>query len=410
MPQFHELADIVPLMEGEAFERLVEDVRAHGVLDAIVLYEGKILDGRNRYRALDEVNKGRTPTERMAHREIKFEERYPDTDPAEFVWSKNVARRQMTPGQEALAASKMSNLKAGSNQYARKFLPGGEATRPDQSATLQEVSKTTGVPSRSIKRAGAVQRKAIPEVTEKVASGALPLFTAEKIAELPEEKQAEVVELGDVRKIRNAIREAKGEAPVNNGAPGRGRVGPKILMARHMDLPDLSMVQKIGEDWEENVELIKELDPERVTEFLAMLKKSRTATTRLINLIEHGDVRGTLAKSSSLKTSGAKGNAASTTATAARKKAAPKASAAKKAPGTITASGAPTVPSVRKTVANSKASATTSKTAKATAAAKAARADKADALRKIATPAPAEAVTSDAPVVSAANEKSETTK
>src|SRR5688500_20160434 len=87
MPEFHELADIVPLMEGEAFERLVEDVRSNGVLDAIVLYEGKILDGRNRYRALTEINKGQPPTERMSHPEIKFEERYPHTDPADFVRS-----------------------------------------------------------------------------------------------------------------------------------------------------------------------------------------------------------------------------------------------------------------------------------------------------------------------------------
>jgi hypothetical protein len=338
MPEFHELADIVPLMEGEAFAKLTEDIRSKGVLDAIVLYEGKILDGRNRYRALDEINKGLSPTERMAHREIKFEERYPDTDPADFVWSKNVARRQLTPGQEALAASKMATAKrgnpTGSNQYARKYAPGH-----DSPATIDEVSETTGVPRRSIARAGAVRRKAIPEVTEKVASGALALKTAEQIAELPEEKQAEIVDLGDVRKIHDALREAKGEAAVSNG-PGRGRVGPKVLMARHMDLHELSMVQKIGADWEENAELIKDLDPDRVAEFLAMLKKSRTATTRLINLIEHGDVRGTLAKSSALKTSSAKGSAAGgqakATAAAAKKARAaktttPKTTATKKA-------------------------------------------------------------------------------
>src|SRR4051812_1459658 len=49
--EFHPLADLFPLLEGAEFEEVVEDVRAHGVREAIWLYEGKILEGRNRYRA-----------------------------------------------------------------------------------------------------------------------------------------------------------------------------------------------------------------------------------------------------------------------------------------------------------------------------------------------------------------------
>jgi hypothetical protein len=51
---FHELANEYPLIEGDEFDNLVEDIRKHGILEPIVLFQGKILDGRNRYRAAKE--------------------------------------------------------------------------------------------------------------------------------------------------------------------------------------------------------------------------------------------------------------------------------------------------------------------------------------------------------------------
>jgi len=44
--EYHEIANIFPMMVGAEYEQLLADIMENGQLDPVVLYEGKILDGR----------------------------------------------------------------------------------------------------------------------------------------------------------------------------------------------------------------------------------------------------------------------------------------------------------------------------------------------------------------------------
>jgi hypothetical protein len=114
---FHPLANLFPLIGGEGFDALVEDIKANGLMDKIVVYEGAILDGRNRYRALLKLNKFK-PHANYAAPLIK-EEPYKSffiqlplgKDPLDFVKSKNQNRRHLSINQRAMVAVDLANMK-----------------------------------------------------------------------------------------------------------------------------------------------------------------------------------------------------------------------------------------------------------------------------------------------------------
>src|SRR5262249_16985222 len=88
--RFHPLADIFPLMEGEAFDALVADIKANGLVEPIVILDDMILDGRNRYRAC--LAAGVEP--RTVNGDGWID------DPAAYVITANIHRRHLTADQK----------------------------------------------------------------------------------------------------------------------------------------------------------------------------------------------------------------------------------------------------------------------------------------------------------------------
>ncbi len=113
-PKFHPAADLFPLMQGVEFDELVADIKANALRFKIILHEGMILDGRNRYRAM--LAAGHTPTE--GHFQ-EYEPAVPSDTPLSYVITANLHRRHLTTKQKREIIAKL--LKASPEKSDREI-------------------------------------------------------------------------------------------------------------------------------------------------------------------------------------------------------------------------------------------------------------------------------------------------
>jgi ParB-like chromosome segregation protein Spo0J len=185
----HPLADIFPLVEGAEFDELVADIREHGLHEPIVLFEDKILDGRNRYRACEAG--GVEPTFTV----------YQGDDPVAYVVSLNLRRRHLDESQRAMVAAKLATLKLGDNQHS-------------EGPSIEEASRLLNVGHASVERAKTVHHTGAPELIHAVERGAVSVSAAADVATLPVQEQQEIVARGEREILEKAktIRAERAEA------------------------------------------------------------------------------------------------------------------------------------------------------------------------------------------------------
>lgn len=171
--EFHSVTEIFPLIDGEEFEALVDDIRANGLREPIWRDgSGRIIDGRNRYRAC---------------RAAGVQPRYTTWDGEEslvaLVVSLNLHRRHLTPSQRAAIAVEIlpkleleardrrnGHLKRGDQKPVGQFSDHRERSA-HQAADLVQVnhdyvSKAKTIKNRSPEKFTEIRsgRRTVPEV------------------------------------------------------------------------------------------------------------------------------------------------------------------------------------------------------------------------------------------------------
>jgi hypothetical protein len=190
----HPLADLFPTLDDSDLAALTADIAAQGLREPIWLYDGRILDGRNRYRACQALGLA-CPTRE-----------YVGENPLSLVLSMNLHRRHLTESQRAMVAAKLANMRQGARTDVRPRVNLPEVSNAQAAETLN-ISESL------VKHAKKVQAEAQPEVIKAVEGGHMAVSAAAKLANEPVAVQRAVVktlETGAAKTVPEALTRVQG--------------------------------------------------------------------------------------------------------------------------------------------------------------------------------------------------------
>jgi hypothetical protein len=158
----HPAADLFPMPPETVLKELADDIKANGLVHAIVRDSaGRILDGRIRLAACE-----------MAGVEPRFDT-YNGDNPIAFIVSANLRRRHLNESQRAMVAAGIAQLTHGGDR------------RSDQAANLQlEIPNASiaaamlHISERSVASAAVVRKHGSPELIHDVEAGKVSVSAA----------------------------------------------------------------------------------------------------------------------------------------------------------------------------------------------------------------------------------------
>lgn len=191
----HPAANLFPTMTDEELQGLIQDIRDNGQREDATIWNGQLIDGRNRLSACNSLGI-----------ELECCELDGDYDPIKWVLSHNLHRRHLTPSQKAQVAVKLKKMlepeakerkrdggkQAGNGRPKKDAAKLPQAKREPDSRT--QAAAMLGISGKLVDAAEKVETKGTPELNAAVASGKVSVSRAAKIADAPKDKQAELMD------------------------------------------------------------------------------------------------------------------------------------------------------------------------------------------------------------------------
>ncbi len=173
---WHEAANLFPMLGEQDAADLADDIAKHGLQNPVILFEDKVLDGRNRLLAC-----------RAAGVEPKFIEWQPNgTSPLVWVISQNLKRRHMDATQKAVVAYEALPLfEAEAKKRQKKHggtAPGKQNTGGKNSTSVygkarEQAAKTTGANAHYVADVKRIADK-LPDLLPKMKAGEVTMTEA----------------------------------------------------------------------------------------------------------------------------------------------------------------------------------------------------------------------------------------
>jgi hypothetical protein len=234
----HAAAELFPFMSDEEIGELAADIRAHGLLEPIVLLDGLVLDGRNRLRACE-----------AAGVEPRFVEWDGSGDPAAWVISKNLKRRHLDTSQRGMvAARKLDYYRAQAKERQGKRtdlvadMPPSSTPAAEPRKARDDAARDLDVSPRTVENAATVIERGVPELVAAVERGAVAVTAAAEATQFEPEDQRRVVELVAAGASgAEAIREVRRPHVANNSGDNEWYTPPEFIEAARLVMGSIDL-------------------------------------------------------------------------------------------------------------------------------------------------------------------------
>lgn len=183
--EFHEAANIFPMLPEEKLDCLADDIKKNGLQYPVEICDGKIIDGRNRWMAC-----------LRAGVDADTVDVCPD-DPIAYVLSLNLHRRHLDATQQSMIAARAKSLyeKAAKERMlaGKKVDPVENLPQGDVGKARDKAGEAVGVSGRSVDHASKVLERGSKALIDACDRGEVAVSAAAKLTELPKSKQTEVL-------------------------------------------------------------------------------------------------------------------------------------------------------------------------------------------------------------------------
>ncbi|AHY52594.1 hypothetical protein [Bradyrhizobium japonicum] len=147
----HPAAELLPLMSEQELRELGDDIQKNGLYEGVAVFEGQLLDGRNRLDAMEiagatlVTGSGKPDWENIRHRNVA------GRDPVSFVMSKNVHRRHLSTEQKQELIAKLlilapdkSNRQIAATVKVSHMTVGSVRAELQSTGQISQLTKTIG--------------------------------------------------------------------------------------------------------------------------------------------------------------------------------------------------------------------------------------------------------------------------
>ena len=256
-PEFHSLANIFPLLDGEEFKGLIEDIKKNGLQQPITMYAGMVLDGRNRFRACKEAGK-----------ELRFVDLPTSANPLAFVISANLHRRHLNETQRGIVAARLANMRVG-----------GKEANPskDGNVSQEDAAKLLNVSLKTVERASKLVKGDAPNLVALAEQGKVKVSSALRFMKKPEQERknlltekggdiVEAVKAAGSCKSDGADTEPEKTKPNDNATKTKYRKQQEELIDTLMEFVSLALAEDYAEQTKtrlgQTIKQIKEREEE----------------------------------------------------------------------------------------------------------------------------------------------------